>query len=438
VTARPTFSGSVSSRAARKARTFGWVVKGDEGGDRGEAQLEARADQRVGPEQEDDERARRHQPQRQRLAAERDAAEHQQRGDARAHRRHLGAGEDRVGDPRQRARPGRDEGEAKAQRELRAEGEELQRQQHHRADQSGQVQPADREQVGEAGAPHGVIVRLRDAGLVAVRQGDGDRPLAAAEMGEDVLPQPLPRPRDEGAPSARSAARHDGDVERAAGAADALEIRRAGEIVGAGHRRRRRRHQPRSELYTRARRELRRLFHGNVDAEARRQAGRLDRTQDEPDGVAGGDRLHGFDVGGEGRRLLAGEPRRIDPVRLPPDVGAADDPRQREQRQRLAPARARRKRERQQRQGSRQQQEGDPRPLVWQDEPGRDARAKAHRDPQGKLVPLGVEPGFNPCIRTCTNSTQPTPRAGLSSLLPYARGADVHGRHGSHPWRKRA
>ena len=71
----------------------GIFMQGDDRDDRREAHLEARPDQRFGPQDEHDQRADRDEAQRQRLAADRDAGEHEQGGDAGAHRRHLRAGQ---------------------------------------------------------------------------------------------------------------------------------------------------------------------------------------------------------------------------------------------------------------------------------------------------------------------------------------------------------
>ena len=148
--------------------------------------------QRFGPEQQHDERADRDQAQGQRLAAQRDAGEDEQGGDAGAHGRHLGAGQQGVGDAGERAGAGRDQDQAEAQRQRRAQREQLQGQQHHRADHRGQVEPADREQMGEARAAHRLGVRLGDAELVAGGERGGDAALgAAAEPLADMSRQAL-------------------------------------------------------------------------------------------------------------------------------------------------------------------------------------------------------------------------------------------------------
>ena len=87
---------------------------------------------------------------------------------------------------------GGDQDQAEAQRQSRAQGEQFQRQQHHRADHRGQVEPADREQMGEARAAHRLGVGLGNAILVAGGERGGDAGLAAAaelraDMGREAL-----------------------------------------------------------------------------------------------------------------------------------------------------------------------------------------------------------------------------------------------------------
>ena len=133
--------------------------------------------------------------------------------------------------------------------------EQLQRQQHHRADHRGQMKPADREQMGKARAAHRLGILLGDAVLVAGGERGGDAALAAAaEPLADMRREPLAPAGD-----ARARAlwlggrRDDGDIERAAAAADPLEPGGAGEIIAAGHGHRRRRHQPGAQPDGRAR-----------------------------------------------------------------------------------------------------------------------------------------------------------------------------------------
>ena len=128
-------------------------------------------------------------------------------GDAGAHGRHFGAGQQGVGDAGQRARARGDQDEAVAQRQRRAQRQQFQRQQHHRADHGGEVQPADREQMGEARTAHRVVVRIGNAILVAGGERGGDAAFAGrrqlgADMGGEALAQageaageaPAPKP----------------------------------------------------------------------------------------------------------------------------------------------------------------------------------------------------------------------------------------------------
>ncbi len=209
------------------------LVKGDDRGDRGEAHLEARPGQRFGPEQEHDERGDRDQPQGQRLAPQRDPEQDEQGGDARADRRHLGAGEQRVGDSGERPGAGGDQHQPEAQRQRRAEREQLQREQHHRSDHRGEVEAADREQVGEAGAAHRFGVRFGNPALVAGGQRGGDPAGAAGEPGADMVGEALAGVGEPGPPALLAGGRDQPDDGDPAGAADPLEPGGAGEIVGA-------------------------------------------------------------------------------------------------------------------------------------------------------------------------------------------------------------
>src|SRR4051794_6519120 len=68
-----------------------------------------------------------------------DAAQDEKGGNQGGEGRPPGAGGDRIGDPRARAGPRRDQSEPVSQRQRRAEREQLEGDQHHRADQSGEV-----------------------------------------------------------------------------------------------------------------------------------------------------------------------------------------------------------------------------------------------------------------------------------------------------------
>ena len=139
----------------------GGRMQSDDGGDRGEAHLEARAGERLGPEQQHDERTDRDQPDAERIAAERDPGEDQQRRDAAADGRDLGAGEQGVADARGRRDGGRHQHQVEAQRQPLAQRQELEAEEHRRGDHGGDVQPADRQQMRQAAAPHRFGIRPR-------------------------------------------------------------------------------------------------------------------------------------------------------------------------------------------------------------------------------------------------------------------------------------
>ncbi len=189
--------------ALEQAARPGGRVQGDDCGDRSEAHLEARAGQRLGPEQEHDQRADRDQPDAERVAAERDPGEDQQRRDAASHRRHLGAGEQGVADASGRGDGGGHQHEVEAQRQPLAQRQKLEAQEHREGDHGGDVQPADREQMRQAAASHRHGVVLADRILVAGDESDGDSRLRALQPAMDVPREPLP---DRVEPAARARA----------------------------------------------------------------------------------------------------------------------------------------------------------------------------------------------------------------------------------------
>ena len=98
-----------SSRGPSQRFTNGRLCKRDDRGDRREAQLEARSGQRFGLDQQHQQRADRDQSEAERIAAERNSRQHQQRRDAAAHGRHLHPGQERITDPGQRPDGSRDQ-----------------------------------------------------------------------------------------------------------------------------------------------------------------------------------------------------------------------------------------------------------------------------------------------------------------------------------------
>jgi hypothetical protein len=224
--------------------------------------------QRLGPEQQHDQRADPDQPQRHRLAPQRQRAEHEQRGDARADRRHLRPGEQGIADRRRRARAGGDQRQSRVEREPRAERQQPQHQQHRRADHRGDVEAADRQQMRQAGTAHRLRIVLGDGALVAGGEarryrsaGPRDAPLdmrrqRAPQVAAGCLARPEHRHRREAAPRR----------------ADAVEPRDARIVIGPRHRRAGRGHQPRLQPHHRAAPEAgRHVRLGEVDAHARRQ-----------------------------------------------------------------------------------------------------------------------------------------------------------------------
>jgi hypothetical protein len=226
------------------------LVQCDQGRDRGEAQLEARARQRLGPEQQHDQAPT---ATRRRVSASRPSAMPPSTSSAAmhgAHGRHFGAGEEGVTDAGQRTRSGRDQHQRSAQAQRGAEGEQLEREQHDRADGGGQVKAADREEMCQARGAHRFGIGVGDRALIAGRERGGDRALPAAEPFAHMIGQALPCRGKAGAPVLLSGlCRHLDLAERTAGAADALEPGHPGEVERARHRRRRGRHQPGAQAH---------------------------------------------------------------------------------------------------------------------------------------------------------------------------------------------
>jgi hypothetical protein len=229
-----------------------------------------------------------------------------------------------------------------------------------------------------------------------------------------------------GAPALAGRGSDDPDQGDPAGAADPLEPGGAGEIVGAGQSGGRRRHQPPAQPHRRPRLEPGRSGRGvEIDPEARRQPGALRRLHQQPDQVARRKALEALDPGVELGRPWVAQHRRGGPLRLPPDVGAAEDRGEAEDRRGAAPAGARSERLRRQRQGRGEEQEGDPGRRVRKREPGRSAEAEADREPERKLVALGVGDGFE----AAGQSRRPGLDPGSVNTGPgeWIEGVRVHG-----------
>src|SRR3546814_12981807 len=119
------------------------LVECDDGGDGGEAQLEAGAGDGFGPEEKDDERAHRDEAKGDGLAPEGDADQDQDGGDAGADGGHLGAGEYRVGDAGEGTGARRDAGKAEAAGARGAPRTQVPGQTHHGTDDGGGAEAAD-------------------------------------------------------------------------------------------------------------------------------------------------------------------------------------------------------------------------------------------------------------------------------------------------------
>ena len=144
------------------------------------------------------------------------------------------------------------------------------------------------------------------------------------------------------------AGRDQGDVERAAGAADPLEPGGAGEIIGARHRHRRRRHQPGAQPDGGAGGERRGAsLLVDIDPQPRRQAGAADRARPRSRNVRSAASAWTLSIRArELHQLLALEPRRRGALGLPPDQAAAQGGGKGEDRQRPSPPRRPRRRRR--------------------------------------------------------------------------------------------
>ena len=315
---------------------------------------------------------------------------------------------------------GGDQDQAEAQRERRAQREQLQRQQHHRADHGGEVEAADREQMGEARAAHRLGVGLGNAILVAGGERGGDAALAAPPSraricAERRCRQPAMRARKALARrrARRARCRARGRCRRSAGtrrrarnhrrrappSAPAASARRA---AGRWRRARARRHAFSSSTLTRSRA-------GRPVADRARPAGGRLRSAASACTLS----TRAVDL----HHPLALEPRRGGALGLPPDQAAAE-----------RGGEAKRASARPQRVpgasasgpsagAGGEQQEGGPSRPVRQPEPGGDAEHQPDREPERKLGPLGLEAG----VRSARPTSEPARRSqlegGASAML---------------------
>ena len=214
--------------------------------------------------------------------------------------------------------------------------------------------------------------------------------------------------------------RDDGDVERAAGAADPLEPGGAGEIIGAGHRHRRRRHQPGAQADGGAGVEAGHdLVLVDIDAEPRRQARRRSGGRRGGRSRSAASALDAFDPS-RSTSISRARSRRgaAALLGLPPDQAAAERGGEAEDRRAPCPsaspgasARLAERRPCRRAAGRRSR-----RP-VRQPEPGADAEDQADRQPERQLVALGLGQAFEPARRGAKGRTQRPLGRGASAML---------------------
>ena len=129
-------------------------MKGDDGGDSGEAELEAGSRQCFRPEQKHDDSPNCYQPQAYRLAPQRYPAKHKQRCDTASYRRNLRSREQSVSDAGDGACSRSTQYQVQAKCQPLAEGKQFQGQEHGRANHCCDVKPANGEKVREPAAAH--------------------------------------------------------------------------------------------------------------------------------------------------------------------------------------------------------------------------------------------------------------------------------------------
>ena len=211
---------------------------------------------------------------------------------------------------------------------------------------------------------------------------------------------------------------HGNRREGPAGRADAVEPCHPCKVIGTGHCRARRRHQPRPGLKHRAGTETcRHILFRDIEPDARRHPFRRRWFQPHTHDAARGQMLDALDGPGEAGDGGTGEHRRRNPLGAKPDEAATDrgDQRPDADASRGPPAIA--QCDCRQRHRDRCGDERAPSCGVGQQEPGRDPRSQHYRQPQGKLIAFRFQPIFQPDRRTAQ------PRQGdLKRPIGRARG----------------
>ena len=146
------------------------IMQRNDHGYRRKAHLKAGSNKAFGPEHQDKKRRRRDHSKRQRLSPDCQSDKHQHRGKARAHRGDLRACQQRIAHPASSRKDCCRQREPDAQNQPRPKGKQFNRYKisasNHRAD----VQPADREQMGQSRiAHHRCIARAYGAPVAACK-----------------------------------------------------------------------------------------------------------------------------------------------------------------------------------------------------------------------------------------------------------------------------
>ena len=218
------------------------VRQGDDREHGGEAHLETGANRALGPEQQHKPGGDRHHPQGQGLTPQHQRAQHQQRGDTAADRRHLRPGEQGVSDPRSRARARRKHRQPDPQRQRRPQREQPHDRKIGCGNHCADVEPADRQKVRQPRIAHRRLVGFLDPAAVAAGKRRGDRTRRTRHARPDMDRQRALQTGDPVADRCRFAKLKGAD--HRAGSGQALKPCGTGKIIGAGQHRARRRHQP--------------------------------------------------------------------------------------------------------------------------------------------------------------------------------------------------
>ena len=258
--------------------------------DRGERELEADAEDRLGLQRDDRQNAEREIAHRQRAAVEHDRAEHDQRHDQRALGADARAGGEVVGEGAEHRRAGRPFLDRISERQGRRQRQQAARDEEEDAGDQRHLHAGNGDDVEDSGLADEVLGVVGEEVALARHHRRGDRAFVAADDRIDPQRQAIARVVDRRAealaPGRVGRRRQDADrAERRADRADAGEIGVAGEVVAARQDGARGRQQPRLQRDVVARGDVRRLARRHPDA-ARREVGRhvavIDDGEDQP------------------------------------------------------------------------------------------------------------------------------------------------------------